>query len=116
MISNPIYPSVNSTCLNQTDTIINELPYKKVTFVTSLQKGFYQLYYKFKNGLFLSYGFYGSLNTINNVGDASLVLSSGTASLTRGWVMSVSFLSSLTLKVSITYIPDGKVKSSLTTV
>ena len=40
MISNPIYPSINSIYINQIYTIIHKLKNKNVIFVTSLQKNF----------------------------------------------------------------------------
>jgi hypothetical protein len=113
LLSNPSYPSINKTLVNQTSIIIKALENRDVRFITKLTKGLHQFYFKTKTGIFLSYSFFGSLNIIGTAGTVALASPTGAAPLTISGVMALSFFFSNGLKAVNNYIPEGKIKNSI---
>jgi hypothetical protein len=106
-------PTVNQTCIEHTDKILEKLEKKNVGILTAFKRNWQTFYFRTKTNIFVSYGFFGSLNVLQAAGSASLATANGAASLSIGGIMALSFLGGLTLNLVSVYIPNGPIKESV---
>ena len=105
--------TVNKTCIDHTEKILTTLEKKNIGILTALRRGWQKFYFQTKTGLFLSYGFFGSLNVLQTAGSASLMAANGAATMSLPGVMAISFVGGLFLNLVSVYIPNGPVKDGV---
>lgn len=106
-------PTVNKTCIEHTDKILSKLEKTNVGILTAFKCNWQRFYFRTKTQIFVSYGFFGSLNVLQTPGSASLATASGAANLSIGGIMALLFLGGLTLNLVSVYISNGPIKDTI---
>jgi hypothetical protein len=108
-----ISPSMNETCIHHTHTILETLENKNVGIIPTFFSGWHQLYYRSKQGFFLTYNFWGGIATLNKAAAASLASATGAAPVTLNGLMALSFFFGISFRLAALDVPEGRIKKAL---